>query len=220
MTQVGKITLNCPICKRDHDAALWHRIDAGTEKNAKEKLLKGEFFHFICPDCGYASELHYGSLYADRDIRELIYLAEEKEAEPAAAEKAAAAAADDLAFWKQGDSLLRIVHSAEDLREKLLIFDNGLDDRLVEICKGVSLSQFPADDQFYVTGIRYDVVGEQEVLRLTCSDGSEQYVLDFDGLYQQIYEQFAEYLPPLRGNYFTCVDLDYAAGLMRGIQEE
>lgn len=220
MSQTGTITLNCPICKRDHDAKLWRRIDIGTEKDAKETLLKGEFFHFVCPDCGYVSELHYGSLYVDRDIRELIYLAEEKEAEPAAAEKAAEAAADDLPFWKQGDSLLRVVHSAEDLREKLLIFDNGLDDRLVEICKGIALSQFPSDDNYYVTGIRYDVIGEQEVLRLTCSDDTEQYVLDFAGLYQQIYAQYAEYLPPLRGSYFTCVDLEYAAELLRGIQEE
>lgn len=220
MAQTGTITLNCPICKRDHDVKLWRRIDVSTEKDAKEKLLKGEFFHFICPDCGYASELHYGSLYVDRDIRELIYLAEEKESEAAAAEKAAEAAAEDLAFWKQRDSLLRIVRSAEELREKLLMFDNGLDDRLVEICKGISLSQFPSDDNYYVTGIRYDVIGEQEILRLTCSDDTEQYVLDFAGLYQQIYTQYAEYLPPLRGSYFTCVDLEYAAGLLRGIQEE
>lgn len=220
MEQNGTITLNCPICKRDHNAKLWRRIDVGAEKGAKEKLLKGEFFHFICPECGYASELHYGSLYVDRGIRELIYLAEEKEAAPSEAEKAAEAAAADLSFRKRGDSLLRIVHSAEDLREKLLIFDNGLDDRLVEICKGVSLSQFPSDDHYYVTDIRYDVIGEQEVLRLRCSDDTEQYVLGFDGLYQQIYEQFDALLPPLRGACFICVDLDYAAALMRGMQEE
>lgn len=219
MSQIGTITLNCPICKQDHNAKLWRRIDVAAEKDAKKKLLKGEFFDFICPDCGYVSELHYGSLYVDRGIRELIYLAEEKEAEPAAAEKAAEAAAEDLPFWKQGDSLLRIVHSAEELREKLLIFDNGLDDRLVEICKGISLSQFPADDNFYVTGIRYDVIGEQEVLRITCSDGTEQYVLDFTGFYQQIYAQFAADLPPLRGSCFACVDLEYAAALLRGLKE-
>lgn len=220
MSQTGTITLNCPVCKRDHDARLWRRIDVATEKDAKEKLRRGNFFHFICPDCGYVSELHYASLYVDRDIRELIYLAGEAEAEPAAAEKAAEAAAEDLPFWKQGDSLMRIVRSAEDLREKLLIFDNGLDDRLVEICKGISLSQFPADGNCYVTAIRYDVVGGREVLRLTCSDGTEEYVADFAGFYQQLYEQFGGLLPPLRGACFACVDLEYAAALMRGLQEE
>lgn len=220
MSQPGSITLNCPICKRDHTAKLWRRIDVSTEKNAKGKLLKGEFFHFICPDCGYVSQLHYGCLYVDRDIRELIYLTEEKEAEPSMAEKAAETAAADLPFWKQGDSLLRIVQSSEELREKLLIFDNGLDDRLVEICKGFSLSQFPSDDSRYVTAIRYDVIGNQEVLRLTCSDDTEQYVPDFARLYQQIYSQFGTLLPPLRGACFACVDLEYAAALLRGLEEE
>jgi hypothetical protein len=220
MSYTDKITLTCPICKLDHEATLQRRIDVSEQKDSKEKLLKGEYFHFVCPDCGYTSELHYGSLYVDRDIRELIYLAEEKEAEQSVAEKAAEKSADDLFFWKSGDSLLRIVHSAKDLREKILIFENGLDDRIVEMCKGIALSQFPADDDYYVTDIRYDIVGNQELLRLTCSDETEQYVLDFAGMYQEVYPQVIEALPPLRGGGFTCVDLEYAATLMRGIQEE
>ena len=141
MEHTGSVTLTCPICKRDHSAALHRRIDVGEDSKAREKLLVGTFFHFSCPDCGYLSELHYGCLYIDRDIRLLIYLAEEKET-AAAAE----AAARDLPFWRQGDSLLRLVRSAKELGEKLRIFDGGLDDRLVEICKGVALSQFPSDD--------------------------------------------------------------------------
>lgn len=215
MEHTGSVTLKCPICKRDHSAALYRRIDVSEDNKAKEKLLSGKFFHFSCPDCGYLSELHYGCLYVDRDIRLLIYLAEEKETE-AVAERAA----QDLPFWRQGDSLLRVVRSAKDLVEKLRIFDGGLDDRLVEICKGVALSQFPSDDAYYVTEIRYDVIGQQEVLRLTCSDGSEEYVPNFPFLYQQIYDQFAAKLSPLRGSFFQCVDLEYAAALMRSFQED
>lgn len=220
MSQTSTITLNCPICKRDHAAKIWHRIDVNVEKDAAEKLLKGEFFRFTCPDCGYESELHYSCLYVDRDIRLIIYLAGDHESDALGAEQAAAQAAEDIPFWKTGDSLLRIVHSAEELKEKLMIFDNGLDDRLVEICKGLSISQFPSDDNFYVTNIRYDVIQQQEVLRLTCSDETEQYVLDFDGFYKQIYEQYNSLLPPMRGACFNCVDLDYAAALMREMQEQ
>lgn len=215
MEHTGSVTLTCPICKRDHSAPLYRRIDAGEDSKAREKLLDGDFFHFSCPDCGYLSELHYGCLYIDRDIRLLIYLAEEKETEAAAE-----AAARDLPFWRQGDSLLRVVRSSKDLGEKLRIFDGGLDDRLVEICKGMALSQFPSDDEYYVTEIRYDVIGQQEVLRLACSDGSEEYVPNFPSLYQQIYDQFAAKLPSLRGSFFQCVDLEYAAALMRGFQED
>ncbi|MCD7916987.1 MAG: CpXC domain-containing protein [Clostridiales bacterium] len=217
MAQRNTATLTCPICKKDHEVPLWRKIDVQEKPDAKKALLEGTFFDFSCPDCGYESRLHYGSLYVDAALREMIYISETEEESVADAERAAAQLAQDSSFYQKGDSLLRIVRSAEDLKEKLLIFENGLDDRLVEMCKGVALSQFPGEEDYYVTDIRYDVIGEQELLRLTCSDETEQYVLDFAGLYEQLYGQFGALLPPLRGSGFTQVDLEYAAELMRGI---
>ena len=214
--QTDLITLTCPICKLEHSAPLTRRIDLEAGKEAREKLLRGEYFYFSCPDCGYLSELHYGCLALDRPLRLAIYLAEEHDACPA---DTAARVAADVPFCQAGDSLLRAVRSAQDLAEKLRIFDAGLDDRLVEICKGAALSQFPATETCYVTDIRYDAAGGREVLRLTLSDGTEDYVLGFDALYRQISDQFSPSLPPLRGGGFALVDLDYAAALMRGFEE-
>lgn len=215
-THTDSITLTCPICKRDHSAPLTRRIDIDADKTAKEKLLQGAFFYFSCPDCGYLSELHYGCLVTDRPIRLMIYLAEDSDTHPA---DSAVRMAADVPFLQAGDDLLRVVRSAADLAEKLRIFDAGLDDRLVEICKGMALSQFPASDACYVTDIRYDTAGGREVLHLTLSDGTEDYVLGFDSLYQQIFDRFGPALPPLRGGPFALVDLDYAAALMRGFEE-
>ncbi|MCD8366415.1 MAG: CpXC domain-containing protein [Clostridiales bacterium] len=220
MAQTNTATLTCPICKKDHEVPIWRKIDVQKQPEAKQALLEGTFFDFSCPDCGYASRLHYGSLYVDAALRELIYISGKADEAVADSERAAAQLAQDVPFYHRGDSLLRIVPSAENLKEKLLIFENGLDDRLVEMCKGVALSQFPGEEDYYVTDIHYDVIGEQELLRLTCSDETEQYVLDFAGLYEQLYGQFGALLPPLRGSGFTRVDLDYAAELMRGMQEE
>ena len=108
-------------------------------------------------------------------------------------------------------------HSAPLTRR--IDIDAGLDDRLVEICKGLALSQFPASETCYVTDIRYDTAGGQEVLHLTLSDGTEDFVLGFDSLYQQVFDRFDPALPPLRGGSFALVDLDHAAALMRGFEE-
>ncbi|MGM9522283.1 MAG: CpXC domain-containing protein [Oscillospiraceae bacterium] len=212
------MSLHCPICQKDHDAPLWRVVDAD-EKELKEKLLDKTLFDFSCPDCGYTSRLEYSTIYVDRGLGLQVYLA------PCSGEVAADIESEALRFAKEtmmpqkADCIRRIVASIEDLKEKLLLFEAGYDDRITEICKGFALSQFPADDSFYVTGIRFDVMGGRELLRLRCSDDSEQYVLDFDGFYREIEAQTADRLPPLRGGGFERVDLEYAAGLMRGMQE-
>lgn len=212
---MNSYSILCPICKREHEAKIWPRIDVKEQKDAAEKIIKGDFFEFICPDCGYVTDLRYNTLYIDSDIRELIYIAASGD-DP---ERDAERASEDIPFRKSGDSILRIVASPDELKEKLLIFDNGLDDRLVEICKGIAISQFPSDENYYVTDIKYDVISEQELLRITCSDETEQYVLDFGGFYAEIYDQYASLLPPLRGTAFNRVDLDYAASLLIGSEE-
>ena len=202
--------LTCPICKLEHEAPLFTVIDAGKDKEAREKLISGGFFEFVCPDCGYVTDLRYNCLYVDGDIRELIYIAASGD-EP---EKDAVRASEGIPFCASGDSLMRIVSTADELREKLLIFENGLDDRLVEVCKGIAISQFPSDDDYYITDIKYDVISEQELLRIKCSDDTEQYVLDFGGFYAEIYDSYAALMPPLRGSAFCRVDLEYAASLL------
>lgn len=209
----NKVAIVCPICNRSHDTETSTIIDAHESEEIREKIIKGTFFDFDCPECGHHSQLHYSCMYRDEDIREYIYLSADQDLEKAAEN------AQKILGKSISDGLLRIVHTAQELKEKILIFEHGWDDRMIEICKGISLSQFPSDDKFYVEEISYDCIGEQEVLRLKCSDGTEQYVLDFHSIYDQMFSQYGEQLPPLRSGMFTCVDLDFAAAFLRGVQE-
>ena len=104
----------------------------------------------------------------------------------------------------------------DELDEKLRVFENGLDDRIVEVCKGFALSQFPASEECYAHAVVYDVIGGQEVLRVKCSDGTEQYVTAFREMYEQLYREYTGLFPPLRGERFLRVDLEYAAAVLRG----
>jgi hypothetical protein len=121
-----------------------------------------------------------------------------------------------------GDFLLRVVHSANDLREKILIFDAGLDDRIVEIAKGNALSQL--DPAVFVKEIHFDVIGGQRVLTLFCKNdeaGEDEvlYVTGFDALYGELSERYESRLPPRAAPSFCLVDLDYAADFLRSLEE-
>lgn len=72
----------------------------------------------------------------------------------------------------------------------------------MEVCKGFALSQFPACEECYAQAVVYDAIGGQEVLRVKCSDGTEQYVTAFWEMYGQLYREYAGLFPPLRGEQF------------------
>lgn len=219
-----EVQVLCPICNKEHPAQVKRVIENTEDNQVRGKLMDRSYFDFQCPECGHFSQLRYNCLYQEKDIREYLYLSSaepQKEGDLQRIEQEAQTFLTQSSETEHGskDGIYRIVFSQEDLREKILIFENGMDDRIVEICKGIALSQFPADDKFYVEDIRYDLVGEREVLRLKCSDDSEQYVLDFPSMYEQMYEAYGAMLPPVRDHYFKCIDMEFAAQLLRGLEE-
>ena len=206
--------LTCPICRHEHSAPTVSVVDAGSEAEWTA-FQDGSLFRFSCPDCGYQMQMEYSFLCQDAAIRQYLYLSGERPGEARSFEEIARRARN-LARGNTADAILRVVYSMDELKEKLRIFENGLDDRIVEVCKGFALSQFPASEECYVQSAAYDVIGGQEVLRLKCSDETEQYVTAFRELYEQIYQEYLDRCPPLRGERFLCVDLDYAAAALRG----
>ena len=51
---------------------------------------------------------------------------------------------------------------------------------------------------------------------MKCSDGAERYVTVFREMYEGLYREYAGLFPPLRGERFLRVDLEYAAAALRG----
>lgn len=209
------VKLTCPICGHAHAAPVVPVVDAGQDQDAWQSFQKGGLFRFDCPDCGYPMELSYSFLCQDSAIRQYIYLSRE-EPDGNRGFQEIARRAGTLAKGNTSDAVLRVVYTADELNEKLRIFENGLDDRIVEVCKGFALSQFPAGQEVYAQAVAYDVIGGREVLKVQCSDETERYVTAFRELYEQMYREYAGLFPPLRGNRFLRVDLEYAAAVLRG----
>lgn len=220
MAKNDRIVVCCPICKHSRETEAVRTVDADRDGTVQKKLEDGSLFAFDCPDCGFSMRLSYSFLYQDTKIREYIYVSEEKPGPDAASFDQICKNAMALTEGRTEDALLRIVYSVRDLREKLALFEHGLDDRVVEICKGIALSQLPATEEYYATDIRYRDIGGREVLAITMSDSTEQYVLDFAGMYEQMYAEYSSALPPLRNQVFCCVDLEFAASFLRALEEE
>lgn len=127
----------CSKCGSNHQITIYKSINVATEPQLKEKVLSGELFLWECPSCGSSNLVTYDCLYHDPDQKIMIWML--PGGEPSGKEKEA--------IFNQaksmGDYKLRIVSNAGELMEKVIIFDAGMSDRVMEIVKYVSGKEMP-----------------------------------------------------------------------------
>ncbi|MBO4446839.1 MAG: CpXC domain-containing protein [Bacteroidales bacterium] len=106
-------------------------INVRGEPERKELVMSGELFIASCPACGKRQLVSAPFLYHDPDERLMLWLS----ADDASRERAALLFASTPELE---DYTCRLVNSVGDLLEKIKIFDAGLSDIAVELCKLVT----------------------------------------------------------------------------------
>ena len=127
-TQVNK-DVCCPQCGKPVRTKMWTGISAQTEPEMRARILDETFFDWQCPHCGYQAELVYPCLYHDKARKFMVYLV------PEGNEKDLKKVNVDERFPQLGGVKKRVVVSPMELKEKVLIFEAGLDDVGVELVK-------------------------------------------------------------------------------------
>ncbi|MDO5028287.1 MAG: CpXC domain-containing protein [Bacillota bacterium] len=142
-----KIEIQCPACGHKGEFSVYENINTKIYPDLKEKIKSGQLFIYKCPSCGTESIIDYGLIYQDPDEKILIqYYMSEKEKEGALD----LFSKESLDHHDQAEEIIkildsyrkRLVDNLESLREKIQIFDRGLDDRAVELVKIISTKIF------------------------------------------------------------------------------
>ena len=132
LTSYAMEELECPKCGHKHSLRKYKVINVTEKAKLKEDILKNRLFQFSCDSCEYMAPLTYDSLYVDSQRNIMIYMTPvmntEIKEEIAALEQ------------EQGPDK-RLVDNINDLKEKIMIADNHLDDRVIEIIKIMYLDQ-------------------------------------------------------------------------------
>lgn len=126
-TEIKK-EVTCPGCGAKVPARMWSGINAEVNPNLRQSVLDETLFDWRCPQCGYEAVLAYPCLYHDKGRRFMIYILP---GEPDAG-KAAGIAAQ---FPQLRGVRKRVTGSLATLKEKILLFEDGLDDRAAELVK-------------------------------------------------------------------------------------
>lgn len=135
MSMRDKVTVSCPKCGSSIDVQQWSAVNGDKNPEQKQKLLDGTLFDAVCKRCGHKATVGYPLLYNDPAQNIMIWLVfDDDEVRHVTDYYKSSKNGNDT---EQADPACRqrIVRDAFRLREKLMIFDSGLDDKIVEIAK-------------------------------------------------------------------------------------
>lgn len=152
----------CPECRTEQNIKLWSSVNTGDHPDLKEKMRNGRFFDAECRKCGAVIPVTYPMFYYDPD--ENIALILQPEIMPggegdAEAEKKFTETMKAINM-KNGEDpgKTRLVRTPNQLLEKLMIWEKGLDDRIIEIVKKIYLHNL--DDMVGDKGWKKDNISE------------------------------------------------------------
>ena len=143
MSMSQQESVACPSCAETFDVTVWASLNSNMDPDAAEQLRTGRLFEAVCPHCGETFQLNYPILFHDMTQGVMVqYTASEEEE----------VIKRYLAGFKEQQEMFsklsmpikrqyRIVARKPDLFEKAVIFNAGLDDRIVEIMKVFAVGQ-------------------------------------------------------------------------------
>jgi len=176
---------------------LWESVNAQVDQEMKEKILAREFYSQKCDACGETIQVMYTFLYHDMEHNYMVYIVPdsdpERQAEAISQMQEMFTTAPD---GEPGNMMAeisetyktRIVLNYNELIEKIKIFDNELDDRLVEAMKVISLGKMSESiNDKTLTGIYYDDAAAGYPALIVVFDNDEAASIKFDtDLYESL----------------------------------
>lgn len=218
MSECRNENIKCPRCGYESPMTIWNSINVDLDPELKEKLLSQELFEWKCEVCGLETHVHFGTIYhdmkhhfmlffdpLDEDDREMKYKETEIPLPPG---------------MISGDYVFRSVYGLNQLREKIAIFEAGLNDVAVERMKFfIKLNEtkiMAPTDQLYFLEVDTDT---EKIKSTGWERGAIKFVRVREGHEPDIHpyqmEVYYDYLlatdvdPRMKVNGCTCVDQEW-----------
>ena len=140
-----KQSLPCPKCGQLTDTTVWNVITVKDSPDLKKDLLRGKVNFFVCSSCGYRALMPNAILYHDED-KKLLFSFSPCNSPVKTQElfdKVCENAEQSGELKKLEGYNLRFITNINDLMEKIVIFDFGLNDKVIEVLKVMILSKEP-----------------------------------------------------------------------------
>jgi hypothetical protein len=197
MSKIHMENITCISCGKESAHRFYDLIDPMFDRSVKDKVLSGELFTFHCPHCGFTRRVTYDTIYQEIGKGIYVHLVTSEESYMQAINLYADR--DNNSGTVLANEIVRIVLSQNQLAEKIRIFDENMDDRVVEMIKCYYLSelyqQFPKFEAEEVLFYKTED-GVYEIAFLS-KDGNHRTISFSRETYDEIYNEIGVKLPPI-----------------------
>ena len=132
--------IKCPKCSHESEMLVWETMDTKTDPQIKDMIRSGEVFAWRCPHCDNKSLIFYPTLY--HQVKEKYLLCYIPGNPSSAVEYMKTINENNESGYDFNEEYTkRVVSDINQLREKLMILDEGLDDRILEIMKVFAIAE-------------------------------------------------------------------------------
>jgi hypothetical protein len=198
--------MRCPRCGQGKLVKRYKVINASEKPAMKKEILKNHIYYFECDNCDLAAPLTYPSVYLDSKKKLAFVLSPEMEEETKKLFEELGA----LKGYKK-----RYVDNINDLKEKIIIAEHRLDDRVIELVKIEYIRQMEKqmkDDT--LMNILFDYSGPEMFLMVFFEKkGIGRIPLNHE-FYRQVETQYASYLGTVKEKGFEKIDMEWAGNLI------
>ena len=205
MSSSAEIKYTCPYCGREMTITVYQTVNADTDPDLRESCMSGDIFRHSCPHCHTDFMIMNHLVYSDPSHKFVLYVSQDPVsgirgyAEPLLA-----------AGYK-----LRRCESIQAFTEKIQIFEDGMDDVVVELAKYDSFIEFidnrkgnPED----ITSIEYQRVFDGVMkVNIRTDDKGLTFHIPVNLLEEEVKENQERFT--LDGEDFPCVNSDWIISL-------
>ena len=143
MSLNAKQNVRCPECGQMSEITMWNSITVKDSKDLNQDLLQGKINMFHCPSCSHTALMPTPMLYHDEEKRLMISFSpcNDPILKHQLFDNVQKTSKESGELEKLEGYNLRFVTDYNELLEKLLIFDNGLNDKAIEVIKLMIIMQ-------------------------------------------------------------------------------
>ncbi|MBO4908022.1 MAG: hypothetical protein J5476_01950 [Lachnospiraceae bacterium] len=202
MSSRSEVTVTCPKCNNEHPFTMWRSINTQLDPEMRAAVKDRSAFLFECPTCGEKTYVDYGTLYHQMEDKIMIHYANSDENAEEIYNMLKEDDPDGMGMFRsmrEENYLIRIVRSQNELREKINIFDAGLDDRIIEIIKLFLVAKYQEDHPGHQSIALYFRQEEDKGIIEIYADNqyAGNYVIP-EGFYEDLSKQYEGKIPDMR----------------------
>lgn len=129
MSETVTKSVICPKCRQQTATSILISANTVDEPDIREAVLNETIFRWKCKKCGFTTRFHHPFLYNDIENKFMVYYIPQVERPKVVDQKLEAQYADLRDIKK------RIVPDINTMKEKIILFEQGLDDMAMELTK-------------------------------------------------------------------------------------